>query len=612
MRAHALIALALVAGVFAVYAPVPNHDFVDYDDPVYAEKLRAGVSTEGLRRAVAEPVVANWIPATMLSLLVGQAVHGPEAGGHLLVNAALHAATAIALYATLMAATGAMLPSAFVAGVFAVHPLHVESVAWVSQRKDVLCGFFWILTLAAHRRYADRPGPLRYAAVFLGTLLALLSKPMAVTLPFTLLLFDYWPLGRLRQSGRRLPGARPLARAVTEKLPLFALAALASVITFQVQSSSGAVASADALPLGLRAANALTSIVAYLGDAIWPGGLAVFYPHPKALPPTPWLIVAALGLVGISAAALHQARARPHWLVGWLWFLGTLVPVLGLVQVGEQARADRYTYIPLIGLALAVAFTTSELGARWRRSRPAWIAVATLALLALTISARAQVLHWRDSTALYARALAVTDDNAFAHRGLGRALRRAGRLEEAEGHLAAAMQLEPGRAANRRELAEIRAQQGDIEGAIAHYGALLRTDPDDVRALVNQGQLLVQARRLDEAHDVLGDALARSQHGAPLPAAFRRILHLNLARTFAMRNELELAREHAAQAIALDSGSPGPRVVMADLALRAGDRATARTQLDLAIALAESDGDAGLADALRARRDRLAAPGAPD
>jgi len=611
MRAHALIALALVAGVFAIYAPVRNHEFVDYDDPVYVEKLRPGLSAEGLRRAFQEPVVANWIPLTMLSLLVGQAVHGPDAGAHLVVNVALHAATAVALFATLSAATGAILPSAFVAGVFAVHPLHVESVAWVSQRKDVLCGIFWILALAAHGAYVRRGGAMRYAAVFASTLLALLSKPMAVTLPFTLLLFDYWPLGRLRAPGRPLPGLRPLARAVREKLPLFALVAVASVVTFQVQSGSGAVASSHALPFGLRAANAVSSIAAYLGDAFWPAGLAVFYPHPLEPAPTLVLAVAGLGLLGITLTALLQVRARPHLLVGWLWFVGTLVPVLGLVQVGEQARADRYTYIPLIGLALAVGFSASELGARFPRTRPAWIATGALALLALTVSARGQVLHWRDSLTLYARALAVTEENAFAHRGLGRALRRAGRIEEAERHLFTAIALEPGRAANRRELAEIRAQQGDVEGAIAHYEATLRADPGDLRAQVNLGQLRVRAGRFDEAHRTLSDALARSQGGTPLPAAYRRIVHVNLARTFAVRNELAPAREHAERAIALDPRSPGPRVVLADLALRAGDPSAARAQLDLAERLAEDGGDAALAATIRARRERIGPPAAP-
>jgi tetratricopeptide (TPR) repeat protein len=597
MRAHALIALLLVAGVCAVYAPLREQEFVDYDDAAYVEKLRPGWSQEGLRRAVAEPVVSNWIPATMLSLLIGQEIHGTGAAGHKLVNALLHAAAAVLLYAALALASGARLPSAFVAGVFAVHPLHVESVAWMSQRKDVLCGFFWMASLAAYAAYARHGGALRYAAVLLGTTLALLSKPMAVTLPFTLLLLDYWPL-------RRLPTAGALATAIVEKLPLFALAAIASAITYQVQSASGAVATTDLLPFGLRAANAVRAVFDYVADAIWPAGLAVFYPHPRELPAM--LVPALAVLAALTAGALHQAKARPYLVVGWLWFLGTLVPVLGLVQVGEQARADRYTYVPLIGLAIAVAFAAAELGERRPRLRRAGVAAGSCALLALALVARAQVEHWRDSRALFTRALAVTQDNAFAQRGLGRALRRAGRLDEAEAHLAAALRLEP-QPAVRRELAEIRAGRGDVPGAIAHYRGVLQSDPGDLRSRVNLGQLLVRARRYPEARAELSDALSRADHGARLPIAYRRTLHLNLARAQAALGETGAAQQHARAALELDPTGIAPRLLLAELALRAGDRRTAEAQLESAAGQAERRGDAERADALRSRLRSLRA-----
>ena len=604
MRAHLLIGLALLAGVGAVYAPVRHHDFVDYDDAVYLERLRPGLSWQGIERALREPVVSNWIPATGVSLLIGQAIHGEGAAGHLIVNAALHGLAAVLLYATLTAATGAIWPSAFVAGVFALHPLHVESVAWFSQRKDVLCGFFWIATLAAYLAWVRRGGAARYAAVLIGTTLALLSKPMAVTLPFSLLLLDYWPLRRLDASGRRLPGAAALATAVAEKLPLFALVALTGLVTYRVQAGTGAVATADLLPLDVRAANAVTALVGYLADAVWPSGLAVFYPHPRELPPLPWLAAALAGLAAISAGALQQARARPQLLVGWLWFLGTLVPVLGLVQVGEQARADRYTYVPLIGLSLAVAFGLADALRRHPRLRVALGALGAAALVALALVARVQVDSWRDSTHLFARTLAVTDDNAFAHRGLGRALRRAGRLDEAEAQLSKALRLEPDPQVQ-RELAEIRAGRGDVEGAIAHYRVVLRADPDDVRSRVNLGQLLVRARHFDEAQRELADALARSRHGSPLPLAYRRALHLNLARALAATGELALARAHAETAAALDPEAAAPQRVLADLALRAGDRDRARALLAGAAERAEREGDDAGAAALRARSEAL-------
>jgi hypothetical protein len=370
MRAHVPIALALLAGVCAVYAPVRQHEFVDYDDAVYLEMLRPGLSWQGIERAFSEPVVANWIPATVVSLLIGQEIHGPGARGHLIANALLHGIAAALLYAALATASGAPWPSAFVAGVFALHPLHVESVAWFSQRKDVLCGLFWMATLLAYLAWVRRGGAARYAAVLLGASLALLSKPTAVTLPFSLLLLDYWPLGRLAPRGRRLPAGGALARAVAEKLPLFALTGLVSVVTYQVQAATGAVASGDLLPLDLRAANAIGALVDYLADAFWPSDLAVFYPHPRELPPLPELAAALVGLVAITAGALQQARTRPQLTVGWLWFLGTLVPVIGLVQVGEQARADRYTYVPLIGLSIAVAFGLADLLGRRLPARP--------------------------------------------------------------------------------------------------------------------------------------------------------------------------------------------------------------------------------------------------
>ncbi|HEY5657983.1 MAG TPA: glycosyltransferase family 39 protein, partial [Myxococcota bacterium] len=277
MRVHGLVAAALAAAVFAAFGQVRNHAFVDYDDPVYLSRIRGGPTAENLARAWTDTLAGNWTPLTVSTLLLENALFGEDASGYLLTNVALHATSSVVLYLTLASATGSVGPSAFVAGVFALHPLHVESVAWFSQRKDVLCGLFWMLTLAAYLRYARRPSPLRYLPVFLCTVFGLLSKPMLVMAPFTLLLFDYWPLRRLRGE------PRALRRALLEKLPLLALAAIAGAVAYAAQVDAAAVAGGELLPLRVRLANALESYVAYALRAVWPANLAAYYPHPGGI-----------------------------------------------------------------------------------------------------------------------------------------------------------------------------------------------------------------------------------------------------------------------------------------------------------------------------------------
>jgi hypothetical protein len=276
MRARSLVAAALAAAVFAVFAQVRNHAFVDYDDPVYLSAIDAGSARDALARAWRDEVAANWIPVTMTSLVLDRQLYGDVAAGYLLTNAALHAASTVVLFLTLASATGGIWPSAFVAGVFGLHPLHVESVAWFSQRKDVLCGLFWMLTLATYLRYARRPSALRYLPVLLCTALGLLSKPMMVTAPFTLLLLDYWPLGRLRWE------KRALLRTVGEKIPLFALAALVSAVTYGTQAQASAIAGDELLSTPVRLANAVESYAVYALRALWPADLAAYYPHRAA------------------------------------------------------------------------------------------------------------------------------------------------------------------------------------------------------------------------------------------------------------------------------------------------------------------------------------------
>jgi hypothetical protein len=352
---RAAAALGVVALPFAValvlYAPVRDFPFVDWDDPLSVHDnpiLARGLSIEGVRMAF-EPWFANWIPLTWLSYALDRAVAGEDAGVHHVANVLWHAGTAALLAWVLVRAGAARVPALFVALVFAVHPLRVESVAWISERKDVLSGFFFVATVGAWLAYGRRPSAARYAATLVALVLGLLAKGTGVTLPFVLLLLDFWPLGRLGD-------ARARSRAIVEKIPMFAVAAGVAWMTAVAQREGGAVSSLAGIPLDVRAGNALVSYLWYLEKTFWPTDLAAFYPHPLALPAADTIGRAAFAIVAATLAALLLARRRPWWIVGWLWFLGTLVPMIGLVQVGMQAHADRYAYLPLLGLQIAVAF----------------------------------------------------------------------------------------------------------------------------------------------------------------------------------------------------------------------------------------------------------------
>jgi Flp pilus assembly protein TadD len=580
MRPHAWIAAALVFGVVAVFAPVRQHAFVDYDDPVWVSQLAPGFTRAGFRNACCDEIVANWIPTTALWMLAERALHGGSAPGYLVGNVALHALSTVLLYAVLVSATGAMAPSAFVAAVFGWHPLHVESVAWVSQRKDVLCGLFWVIALALHARAVRRPSLGRRAATLAAVALALTAKPMAVTLPFTLVLFEWWPLRSLPVSPRTgLPTAAGLARALRAQLPALALAAAISAVAYRVQSASGAVAARDALPFSLRVDNAIHAVVAYLADAVWPHALAAFYPHPTEIVSASATVAAAAALLAFSAALVFAARRAPAALVGWLWFLGTLVPVLGLVQVGLQARADRYTYVPLIGLAWAVAFPVAALVSARPLARRALGVAALAAVVALGVAARAQVETWRNSLSLYARAVAVTPPNAFATLGYGRALRRAGHAEEAIAALREASRLDPSSATPHLELAEMYAERGDLELAVVRQRAAAERDPEDPRYQLRLGQLLLQAGRAGEARAPLARAGTLLVEGAPSSAALRRLHAQASARAALADGDVADALRHTEALLAQDPRSIAALSLLAQIALRNGQPAAALAPL---------------------------------
>ena len=442
------LAATLVLGTLALYARTLGHDFVLFDDPYYVSRnpmVARGLSGEGVAWALRSLEFSNWSPLVWLSHMLDTTLFGMRAGPRLAVNAGLHALTALLLFDTLRLATGERWPSFLAAALFAWHPLHVESVAWVSSRKDVLSGLGFVLALAAYVRWTRTASRLAWVGVHVFALLGLLAKSILVTLPFALLLFDYWPLRRLGGTGRvRAALLWPLVR---EKLPLVALSVAVLALNAIAQERAGAVARLDYLPVSLRVANAVRSYGLYLVDTIAPSNLAPYYPFPPGLLTSAgsWLNVIASGcfLLGASVFVFREARRRPWLATGWLWYLGVLVPMIGLVQIGDQARADRYTYLPLIGIFVAAAWTCADVVERRPRARPLVAAACAAALLAYAGLAWVQIGLWRGTLPLFEHTLAVTTPNAMAHVLLGVAFDEAGNPEAAARHFREAVRLTP-------------------------------------------------------------------------------------------------------------------------------------------------------------------------
>jgi len=507
------ICLLLAFVTVLAYLPVRHAGFVVFDDPIYVgdPHVQAGLTWAGVKWAFTTWHGSNWHPLTWLSHMLDASVFGPNAGAQHLVNALLHAANSLLLFLLLWRMTGKMWPAAFVAALFAWHPLHVESVAWISERKDVLSTFFGLLALCAYWHYVEKSkvqGP-KSKAWYVWTLglftLSLLAKPMLVTLPFVMLLLDVWPLNRsqlfaIGSSSRNTQYATRntnLSRLVLEKLPFFALTIVSSIVTFLAQRSE-AVVSLDQRPLELRLANAVVAYAEYLGKAVWPAKLAVIYPLPNQFPAQE-IAVAAFVLAVISFLTWRARRNAPYLLIGWLWFLGTLVPVIGLVQVGGQALADRYTYVPLIGVFIALAYGLADLVARYKI--PAVIpSVAAGAVLAGCLwGTEHQLRFWQNSETLFAHAIAVTKDNAIAHINLGVALEQDNQQQEAIAEYRKAIDIEPGRFQAHNNLANLLAAMGSREKAFEEYQEALRLNPNSPVAHMNFATLLIDMGRFDEA-----------------------------------------------------------------------------------------------------------------
>jgi tetratricopeptide (TPR) repeat protein len=662
------IGVLLVASVFLVFGQTLRHDFVNYDDDQYFyanPHVQAGLTWRGVAWAFQTGYANNWHPLTWLALMFDAQVSGPGAAWPHLMNVILHAASALLLFMLLRRMTGARWRSAAVAAVFAIHPLHVESVAWVAERKDVLSGLFFMLTLLMYVRYAEKI-PTTKARMFYGLALlffalGLMSKPMLVTLPFVLLLLDWWPLGRvvgcrLKIEGSLVPNLQTstFKLLLFEKWPFVLLSAGSCVVTVLAQRE----ALQSGVPLADRLANAALACVTYLGQMVWPVNLAAFYPYPEKIPL--WLAAGAGALLIVITVILFlAARKYPYLPVGWLWYLGMLVPVIGLVQVGDQSHADRYTYLPQIGVYLIVAWGVTDLTTSWRWQRQLLGAAAAGSMAILMLCAWEQAAVWRDGETLWRHALACTTDNYTAHNNLGYVLAEQGlvaeavghyqkaldinpgyaeadnnlgrifldegRLDEAKEYFQRAIKIKPGAAEAHNNLGIVLARQGDSAGAFQHYQKAIELNPDYAEAHNNLAIVLASQGRFAEsetnyqtalalkpdyaqAHDNFGILQARQGRLAEAMKHFQKALEIRGGSAEAENGLglllvlLELVNEsvpHFQKALQLKPDYAEAHYNLAAALANLGRRAEAEEHFKNGFALAEAQGNSTLADAIR-------------
>jgi len=500
------ICISLAVLTWVVFGQLLQYDFINYDDPRYVYEntnITNGLTIGGIAWAFSHIHSMNWHPLTTISHMLDCQLYGLKPGAHHFTNVLLHSIVAILLLLVLQRMTGgpsgigSIWRSAFVAAVFAIHPLRVESVAWIAERKDVLSGVFFMLTLLTYFRYVRVRSIGHYLTVLFMFALGLMCKPMLVTLPFVLLVLDYWPLGRIRGQKSDVSGHENLVMLVVEKIPLVGLSAISSVVTFLAQR--GAVGWTEQLPVLARINNAVVTYAAYMWQMLWPVKLAVFYPHPESRLPLWEIILCLLLLIGITAAAVVLRKSRPYFITGWLWYLGMLVPVIGLVQVGWQGRADRYTYLPQIGLYIAITWGIADVTAAWRWQREILTAGTAIVVGLLSWRASVQASYWRDSETLFTHALAVTSNNDVAENNLGIVFLQKGNLDEAISLLQAAVDLRPENSPAHENLAKALLQKGQVTDALVHYRRLLELQPDNIEVHNIVGTVLIQQGQAREA-----------------------------------------------------------------------------------------------------------------
>jgi tetratricopeptide (TPR) repeat protein len=516
------LACVLVLLVGAFFAQTREFGFINYDTPAQVSdnpEVLDGLTAEGIGWAFSSGSTGNWIPITRISHMIDVSLFGLDSGSHHLTSVLIHAANTVLLFFLLFSVSGHRWRSFLVAVVFAIHPLHVESVTWINQRKDVLSAFFVLLSILAYGRYAQKPGVWRYGAVAALFACALMSKPMAVTLPLLLILLDVWPLGRLARSAQgrqsRFAPLSSLTAALIEKVPLIAVAAGISAVTFMAQQSAGAVSGFEGISLLARVSNAFVSYGVYIAQTVWPAGLSVFYPMPVQ-PMVGAAVATALALLVAGLIVVRVRSQHPYLVVGFAWFLVTLLPVLGLIRVGLGAHADRYMYLAQSGLVVAVVWFVADFLRTRPHLRSAAVTASVAVCLALGVAAWRQLGHWRSTSALFEHALAVTEDNAVAHHALGYQLRAAGRVVEAAEHFAKALAIWPGYSRARNNLGEILFSQGRVAEAEAQFRAAITANSDRAFSHANLGTVLRAQGRFDEAVEAFEEAIRlRPDFGPP-------------------------------------------------------------------------------------------------
>jgi Flp pilus assembly protein TadD len=582
------ISLFLIVVILGVFWQVRNHEFIKFDDDEYVTDnphVKSGLTLSGVFWACVAMHSNNWHPLTWLSHMLDCELYGLNPGGHHLTNLLIHIANTLLLFLVLKRMTGALWRSSFVAALFALHPLHVESVAWVSERKDVLSTFFWMLTMGAYFRYVNSPRFHRYLLVLLCFAMGLLSKPMLVTLPFVLLLLDYWPLGRFRLgelgSNCNVSTQKPLKlsdqrlsvlQLVLEKTPFFVLSAAASILTFLAQQSGGIVKSLKLFPLETRIANALVSYVAYIGKMIWPSRLGFFYPYPDRVPI--WQITGAALLLGsISFLVIRASYKRRYLGTGWLWYLGTLVPVIGLVQVGLQSMADRYTYVPLIGLFIMIVWGIHDILKKWPHRNTVFTVFAGLLFSILAIVTWAQVKHWQNSITLFKHTLEVTSENSLMHYDLGVIMLRQGRYSDAIAHLSESLRIEPDDADAHNNLGIALGRQGKIPEAMIHYAEALRIKPNFAGAHNNLGVALARQGKIPEAMVHYAEAVRIKPDFAEA--------YGNIGNSLAQQERIEEAIAHYKEALRIKPNFADVHYSLGLAYLRIGNRGAATEEYEI-------------------------------
>ncbi|WP_224985041.1 tetratricopeptide repeat protein [Geomonas agri] len=583
-----VLAALLVLTVSLVYGQVYHHGFLNYDDHLYVTDnatVKAGLTRTGVLWAFTTTSAANWHPLTWLSHMLDVQLFGVNPSGHHLTSVFLHILNTLLLLCLLYRTTGEYLKSFFVAALFALHPLHVESVAWIAERKDMLSAFFMLATILLYSLDREKPRAVLYLSALMAYAAGLMAKPMLVTLPFVLLLWDIWPLQRFRPWGRGDDEQRtvPVVRLVMEKLPFFVLSLLSCGVTYYAQFQAGAVASIHTMPFPFRLINALLSYVRYLGNMIWPENLAIIYPLPATLTIASGLLT-GLALLALSVVVWHLRSRHPYLLSGWCWYLGTLVPVIGLVQVGQQAMADRYTYIPLMGIFIMIAWGVPACAERWNLRQNALVISAGAVLSLLAVCTWHQLGFWKDNVTLFEHAGRVVPGNFIAYRFLGSALAQQGDMAGAERAFQASLRISPDDDRSHTELGVVLAKERRYNEAVEHFSAALRTYPDSVDTHFQMGNVLIETGKPAEAIVHYKEALRLK------PAEAEICYSLGLA--LAMQGDIAGGVRYLTKAVTLKSDFPEAHYNLGIALIRAGNMSDAVEHFSAAVRINPSFAEA--------------------